>query len=152
MGERLIAMIKMDKEIKKMSLSRETQLGKITINDNVIAKSILKATAGVANKLYLSTEKGKILGSPLRVGTSELAGNIVIEEIDERYEITFYVIISFGSSIKNVTETVLNTLQEEMQSMFPNQGGVLRIKIVGVKSKNVAERDIEVKREYEASR
>lgn len=145
-------MIKMDKEIKKMSLSRETKLGKITINDNVIAKAILKATAGVANKLFLSTEKGKLLGSPLRVGSSELAGNIVIREVNGRYDITFYAVINFGSSIKNVTETVMNALQEEMQTMFPNQSGILTVKIVGVKSKNIAERDIEVKREYEASR
>ena len=61
----------------------------------------------------------------------------------------FYTVIIFGSSIKSVTETVLDELQNKMQTMFPEYGGELILKIVGVKSKNVAERNIEVKREYE---
>ena len=44
------------------------------------------------------------------------------------------------------------TLQSQMQTMFPEYGGCLTLKIVGVKSKHVAERDIEVKREYEPAR
>jgi len=74
------------------------------------------------------------------------------EEDKDIYKIIFYAVISFGSSIKNVTEEVLDQLQSQMQTMFPEYGGCLTLKIVGVKSKHVAERDIEVKREYEPAR
>lgn len=135
-----------------MSFIRETGLGTLAINDNVIAKAILRSTAPVNSKLFLSTEKGKIIGSPLRVSGSELSSNVLIGEEEGRYYVTFYVVTRFGASIKNVTETVLDLLQKELNAMFPGQGGCLTMKIVGVKSKNVAERNIEVKREYEASR
>lgn len=135
-----------------MALTRETKLGTIAINDNVIAKAILRSAAPVSNKLFLSTEKGKILGSPSRISASELSSNVLICESEDRCDVTFYAVTRFGASIKNVTETVLDMLQKEFQNMFPAQRGVLTIKIVGVKSKNIAERNIEVKREYEASR
>ena len=135
-----------------MSLSKDTQLGTITVNDNVIAKAILRSTIGMKDKLFFATEKGKLLGSPSRVSASELSGNLIIEERDGKYNIVLYVVTSFGASIKNVTETVFDMMQKEMQTMFPDQEGTLIIKIVGVKSKNIAERNIEVKREYGASR
>lgn len=131
-----------------MTLTKTTDLGTISINDSVIAKTILKAASNAEGRLFLSTESGKILG----YHTNDLYGNFIMEEVDETYKITFYVIISFGSSIKMVTDKVLDALQAAMQSMFPEYGGVLTMKIVGVKSKNIAERNIEVKREYESSR
>ena len=39
-----------------------------------------------------------------------------------------------------------------MSAMFPEYGGELIMKIVGIKSQNIAPRDIEVKREYEPAR
>ena len=60
--------------------------------------------------------------------------------------------MNFGSSIKKVTESMLNDLEESFKLMFPSQPGKITIKIVGVKSKKIAARDIEVIREYEATR
>ncbi len=135
-----------------MTLKRTTQLGNITINDSVIARIIINSAAKAGKRLYLATEKGKILGNSQRLGSGELSGNYYFDEKEGRYELTFFAIISFGSSIKNVTEIVLDDLQKQLQTMFPEYGASITIKIVGVKSKNIAERDIEVKREYEPAR
>ena len=54
--------------------------------------------------------------------------------------------------MKKVTESILNDLEESFKQMFPSQPGKITIKIVGVKSKKIAARDIEVIREYEATR
>ena len=135
-----------------MSLTKTTSLGTITINTAVISREILFATAKVNEKLFLASEKCKVLGSPKKVGSGELAANIKVEQTKEEFKLTFYIVMNFGSSIKSTTETVLDYLEESFKAMFPKQNGKIVLKIVGVKSKNVAPRDIEVIREYEASR
>lgn len=135
-----------------MSLNRRTSLGTVTVNDNVIAKIILRAVEKSDGKLLLSSERGRILGVASRVGVGDILGNFQIQEKENKYFLKFSGIIRFGSSIKNVTENVLDLVQEEMQQFFPTQGGEIILHIVGVKSKQIAERDIEVKREYEAAR
>ncbi len=135
-----------------MSLNRRTRLGTVTVNDNVIAKIILRAVEKSDGKLLLSSERGRILGVASRVGVGDILGNFQIQEKENKYFLKFSGIIRFGSSIKNVTENVLDLVQEEMQQFFPTQGGEIILHIVGVKSKQIAERDIEVKREYEAAR
>lgn len=135
-----------------MSLNRRTRLGTVTVNDNIIAKIILRAVEKSDGKLLLSSERGRILGVASRVGVGDILGNFQIQEKENKYFLKFSGIIRFGSSIKNVTENVLDLVQEEMQQFFPTQGGEIILHIVGVKSKQIAERDIEVKREYEAAR
>ncbi len=135
-----------------MTLTKTTPLGDITVNDSVIAKAIIRSVQTAGKKLYLSTEQGKLLGSHSRVSSGDMLDNFNIEEKDEKYHITFYVVLSFGASIKNVTQTVLSALEKEMSAMFPEYGGEITMKIVGIKSKNTAHRDIEVKREYGPAR
>lgn len=140
------------KERKAMTLNRKTRLGTVTVNNNVIAKVILKAAEKTDGRFLLSSERGRILGVASRVGVGDVSGHFEIEERNDTYFLKFSGIVRFGSSIKNVTDDVLDSVQEEMQELFPQQKGVVTLHIVGVKSKQIAERDIEVKREYEAAR
>ncbi len=132
-----------------MIIKKTTALGDIAVNESVIAKAIIKSALEAGDRIFSATEKGKIIGTYKKIGTGDLSGHFEFEETGNKYKIVFYTVIIFGSSIKSVTETVLDELQNKMQTMFPEYGGELILKIVGVKSKNVAERNIEVKREYE---
>ncbi|MBR5128604.1 MAG: Asp23/Gls24 family envelope stress response protein [Firmicutes bacterium] len=135
-----------------MSLTKVTNLGAITINSSVISKEVINAAIPVNEKMFFSTEKGKLLGAPKKVGLGDLTSNIKIVEDGEKLDIKIYIVMNFGSSIKTATETILDNLQKSLCGMFPRQNITITIKIVGVKSKNIALRDIEVIREYEASR
>ena len=135
-----------------MSLRRTTNLGTIIINTSIISKEVIKASTKVNESIFFATEKGKLLGLPKKVGSSELSANILVDEKEGRFNLTLYIIMNFGSSIKKVTESMLNDLEESFKLMFPSQPGKITIKIVGVKSKKIAARDIEVIREYEATR
>lgn len=130
-------------------IKKTTALGDITLNESVIAKAIIKSALEAGDRIFPATEKGKIIGTYKKIGSGDLSGHFEFEEKDNKYKIKFYIVISFGSSIKAVTETVLDALEDRIKTMFPEYGGELVLKIVGVKSKNIAERDIEVKREYE---
>lgn len=135
-----------------MPLTKVTGLGKIVINPSVISKEILNSATVVNEKLFFATEKGKILGTPKKVGLGELSTNIKIHQKEDEIYVTMYIIMNFGASIKVATDTILDNMEKSISSMFPNQKVVVTIKIVGVKSKNIALRDIEVSREYETSR
>ena len=64
----------------------------------------------------------------------------------------FQIIITFGASIQRVTEQNLNDLAEQLSKLLPDKGGHLVLRIVGIKSKKIAERSIEVVRDYEPAR
>lgn len=135
-----------------MPLTKVTNLGRIIINPSVISKEILNSATVVNEKLFFATEKGKVIGAPKKVGLGELSANVKINQLDGKILVTMYIVMNFGASIKAATDTILNNLEKSINSMFPDQNVIVTIKIVGVKSKNIAPRDIEVSREYESSR
>ena len=134
-----------------MPLSRTTTLGRILINPSVISREVRAAATPVKEKVFFATDKGKLIAGPQKISSTELASNMIFKETDEKIDLTFYIIMSFGSSIKNITETIFDGIEQSFRSLFPTKGGTITIKIVGVKSKKIAPRDIEVIREYEAS-
>ena len=134
-----------------MAFSKTTALGKIIINPSVVSREVRAAATPVKEKLFFATEKGKLIAAPQKINSTDLASNMIFEETDEKINLTFYIIMSFGSSIKNVTETVFDGIEQSFRTLFPTKGGTITINIVGVKSKKIAPRDIEVIREYEAS-
>ncbi len=84
-----------------MSLERTTQYGKIRLNDTIFAKAVLSSIAGTGGKVLCASEKGKILGGiDQKVSTGELASNIFIKETEDGYCLEFFVIMSFGASIR----------------------------------------------------
>ena len=134
-----------------MAFSKTTALGKIIINPSVVSREVRAAATPVKEKMFFATEKGKLIAAPPKINSTDLASNMIFEETDEKINLTFYIIMSFGSSIKNVTETIFDGIEQSFRTLFPTKGGTITIKIVGVKSKKIAPRDIEVIREYEAS-
>ena len=132
-----------------MSLERSTQYGKIKLNDTIFAKAVLSAVAKTGGKVLCASERGKILGGiDQKVSTGELTSNIFIRETAESYYLKFFVIMSFGASIKENCTAVLDSLEQQMKIMLPDKQGQIILKIVGVKSKKIAERNIEIVREY----
>lgn len=133
-----------------MSLERSTQYGKIKLNDTIFAKAVLSAVAKTGGKVLCASERGKILGGiDQKVSTGEISSNIFIRETAESYYLKFFVIMSFGASIKENCTVVLDSLEKQMKTMLPDKQGQIVLKIVGVKSKKIAERNIEIVREYE---
>jgi len=133
-----------------MSLERKSEYGNIKINDNIFARIILDAVARTEGRFICATEKGKIPGGlDNRVSVGELLPHIKIIETEEEYQLNFFIVMTFGSSIRENCKIVLDYIEKEMHAMLPDKGGRILLKIVGVKSKRVAARSIEVVRKYE---
>ena len=136
-----------------MGLEREDALGNIKLNDTVFARMLLRAIANTNGKAGLASEKGKLLGGMnQKVSASEAASHLNFWEEPERYCMEFQIIITFGASIQRVTEQILNDLAEQLSKLLPDKGRHLVLRIVGIKSKKIAERSIEVVRDYEPAR
>ena len=133
-----------------MILTVKTNLGTIVVNNNVIAKMIIKAAEKTGDKLLLSNAKAKPLGSAAKISSGDLTGNFVMEEVKGKYHLSFYAVVMFGSSISGVSKTVLDSIENDLKEMFPDKGAHISLHIVGIKAKQIALRNIEVTRDYEA--
>ena len=60
-------------------------------------------------------------------------------------DIRVYVIVKFGVSIRNVTSTLINSIQESVRENTGLEANSIAIAITGTFSKNVAKRNIEVR-------
>lgn len=83
-----------------MTLSKKTRLGTVTVNNNVIAKVILRAAEKTEGKLFLSSERGRILGVASRIGVGDISGNFEIEEKEGAYYLSFSGIVQFRQQYK----------------------------------------------------
>ena len=130
-------------------MERTSEMGVMKINKLIFGRLVQDAVGLTGGKAFSASDKGKILSGigGSRPAPGEIADNLVVrEEGDGSLYLELYIIMSFGSSIQKATGQILDSLEEELKAMFPGQGGQIVLKIVGVKSRQTAPRNIEVKR------
>jgi len=136
-----------------MTIERKNNLGTIKLDDYIFAQIIQTSLSKSSGKAFHASEKGKLLGSQgVKSSIGEISSNIRIREEADKYVIEFYVITLFGASIRETTNEILDYIEYEMKGLFPGKGGRLILRIVGIKSKRIAPRNIKVVREYESER
>ena len=135
-----------------MTLSRETELGTISVSNILFAQIIADSfqQASCRNKVWPSTKKGRQIGSDAKFSISDFAGNIEVEPSfdGDSVDIEFSVIVKFGTSIRKLTDAVADYIADtiyQKQKKKPNQ---IKIRIAGVKSRQVARRNLEVIKRY----
>ena len=132
-----------------MTLERFNERGTIRIHNNIFGNLVSDALRQTEGKAFAASEKGKLLGTMGgRPGDGEIGDNLSIREEEGKLYLECYIITRFGSSIKLVTKKMLDFLENQLRQMFPEHSGRVTIKVVGVKSRHIAERDVEVFREW----
>lgn len=131
-------------------MERVNEKGTIKINKLIFGRLAWDAVGLTEGHAFSASEKGKQLtgigGS--RPTPGEIADHMVVQDTDGRLEIRFCIIMLFGSSIQKNTQMILDYMEKELKVMFPEQAGRILLKVVGVKSKQIAPRDIEVERAW----
>ena len=131
-------------------MERVNEKGTIKINKHIFSKIVWDAVGLTEGKVFSASEKGKLLtgigGS--RPAHGEVADHMTVSESDGTLNIEFFVIMSFGASIQKNTELSLDYVEQKLKVMFPGQSGRILLRVVGVKSKQIALRDIEVERTW----
>ena len=136
-----------------MTVSKETELGAITISNLLFAQIIADSfrAESCLGKVWPSTKKGRQIGSDTKYNIAEFANNIEVEpSLDgNSVDIEFSIIIKFGAGIRSITDALSDSVAEAVckkQGRKPNQ---IKIRIAGVKSRQVARRNLEVVKSYE---
>jgi len=135
-----------------MTLARETNLGTISVSNLLFAQIIAESfkLEPCKGKVWPSSKKGRQIGSNMKFHLSEFANAIEVDENPDngRLDIEFSIIVKFGTSIRSLCEVITDHIAqivEEKQGYKPNQ---IKVRIAGVKSKQVAKRNLEVIKRY----
>ena len=135
-----------------MTLSKETELGTISVSNVLFAQIIADSfqRADCRDRVWPATKRGRQIGSDAKFSVSDFAGAIEVEPSFDggSVDIEFSVIVKFGTSIRKLTDVISDYIADtiyEKQGKKPNQ---IKIRIVGVKSRQMARRNLEVIKRY----
>ena len=114
----------------------ETEFGKIIINENTIFQMILPEIEEYSRNLYVSNSKGK-------------RTNKFFIENKDGVEVKINIVVKFGTSIQKVTEDIISIVYDQLSLITGLKVKKITVVVVGVVSKKLAKRNVEVSREYD---
>ena len=129
----------------------ETKLGEIHFPASVINRIVMEAVESCNGKVDILNYKGKYknmmpwLASRMNIYKEE-TGGIQVEETEDGMILAVYVVIHFGTSIKRVTEKLIDEIYENMEKVMKVKPKTVKIIVTGTLSKNIVKRHIEVSR------
>lgn len=135
-----------------MALIKNTELGEISVSDDILLDVLEEATVSGSLKdlIWLSTSRGKIQSTIRLVSDQDIINSIFIT-YDEKGGATlrFCVVVKFGVSIRTVTKKLADEIAartKELTGIYPRE---ITILIAGVRSKNTVRRNLKVTYSYE---
>lgn len=133
-----------------MFLEKRNNTGFIKINDTVFGSVVSDALLKTGTKAWPATDKAKLVTGIAGIWPSaaEIADHLILSEEEGVTCIRVHIIMAFGTSIKMATDIILDYMEEKLKTMLPDVPCRVIIDIVGVKSKYIAPRDVEVIREW----
>ena len=124
----------------------ETDLGTIKVANSVIGNIIKDVIDSFDGKVIISNSKGKIPNQLTKLGSKEEYSDVVIELTEEGLlNITVYVILKFGTSIKATTEKLIADIRSSIKETIAMDVNEVDITVTGMMSKHIAPRHIEVR-------
>ncbi|WP_324824003.1 Asp23/Gls24 family envelope stress response protein [Sinanaerobacter sp. ZZT-01] len=125
----------------------QTENGTITLFKEAVAAIIIRVMETFAGKVLIANQKGKIYHFIARVSGKEDGGTIEIVNGKKGFDIRIYVLIRFGSSINKTTELIIEQIKNEVEKGTGVPVNSVSVVITGVFSKQIARRNIEIKKE-----
>lgn len=129
----------------------ETKYGKISFSQNIINRIVVEAVEKTNGKAFVLNYKGKYMNVVPGIASKmniydEEAGGIEIISAGTGIALRVYIVIKFGSSIKQVTNEIIDYIYEETEKIMGERPEKVTVVITGIVSKNIARRHIEVSR------
>lgn len=123
-----------------MLYKEENTLGTITLYKDILAAIVRQQVQSLEGKLFLGNYKGK-LSSLMTKWTDSVEVNMTPAGL----KIRVYVVVRFGTSIKYVTEALIQQIRMEATEMTELPVNQVSVVVTAVLSKQLAKRNIEVK-------
>lgn len=138
-----------------MTLSKETKLGTISVSNMLFAQIIGESFTKeyCLDRVWPASKRGRQIGSDAKFSLSDFANHIDVNPSSDggSFDLEFSIIVKFGTSIRSISEHLADDIAatiEEKTGKKPNQ---IKIRISGVKSKQIAKRNLEVIKNYGAA-
>lgn len=135
-----------------MTLSRETELGTISVSDVLFAQIIAESfeLEPCRDRVWPATRKGRQIGNDQKFSIGEFASHIEVESSfdGESVDLEFSVIVKFGTSIRALTDAMADYIAEEIERKSGKKPCQITVRISGVKSRQTARRSLEVIKRY----
>lgn len=130
------------------SFIKEQSCGKIIINSSVLAQLVEREVASFGGRVIITNSKGKRLPFLYRSVAGEDRSNIDISIKGEKIDIKIHVIIKLGLSISKTTQSLIRGIKTCVEKAIGVSPASVTVIVAGVLSKQMARRNIEVKKQY----
>lgn len=135
-----------------MTLSKETKLGTISVSNILFAQIIGESFTGeyCLDRVWPSTKRGRQIGNDAKFSLSEFANHIDVQssEDEKNIDLEFSIIVKFGTSIRKISEHLADDIAKAIEKKSGKKPHQIKIRIAGVKSKQIAKRNLEVIKQY----
>lgn len=124
----------------------DTELGTIKVAKSVIGNIIMDVIDSFDGKVILSNSKGKVPNQlAYKLGPKEAVDEIKIDLTEDGMNMEIYVLLKFGTSIKETTHKMIDDIRSSMKEMIGMDINDFTVVVTGMVSKHIAPRHIEVK-------
>ena len=124
----------------------DTELGTIKVAKSVIGNIIVDVIDSFDGKVILSNSRGKVPKQlAYKLSQKDESSEISMELTEDGFNIGVFVVLKFGTSIKETTDRMLSDIRNNIKDMTGMEINDLTVTVTGVLSKKLAPRHIEVR-------
>ncbi len=123
----------------------DTETGQIIIDKAVIRRIVAECLGVFEGKVRLANYKGQSRGMVSKISGIDDSGLITVAKSQTGIEIRINITIRFGTSINRVTDQLIADIKENVFKLAGVEVSGVTILIVGIMSKKLVRRNIEVK-------
>ena len=127
----------------------ENELGKLNIEKNAVGRIVSESISLYDGEVFLTNKKGKPLKLENSSGMLDHSPDMEIFVKDGVLNIEFYILLKFGTSIKETTGRIFDNISSDVNAILGIDNIKMKITVTGMyikDIKNIAKRSIEVLR------
>ncbi|WP_312353401.1 Asp23/Gls24 family envelope stress response protein [Aminipila sp.] len=132
-----------------MLYRNENEHGCIILEKAVFAKIVTEIVAQFNGKVLISNYKNKATTFAAKIGVTDDISNMDIVMGEKGLDVKLYIVVKFGTSIGMVTNTLIKDIHDKIYEFTSVEPNSVAIVVTGMISKNIARRNIEVRRGIE---
>lgn len=132
-----------------MLYRNENEHGSIILEKAVFAKIVTETVAQFNGKVLISNYKNKATTFAAKIGVTDDISNMDIVMGEKGLDVKLYIVVKFGTSIGMVTNTLIKDIHDKIYEFTSVEPNSVAIVVTGMISKNIARRNIEVRRGIE---
>ncbi|MBE6033951.1 MAG: Asp23/Gls24 family envelope stress response protein [Clostridiales bacterium] len=132
-----------------MLYRNENEHGSIILEKAVFAKIVTEIVAQFNGKVLISNYKNKATTFAAKIGVTDDISNMDIVMGEKGLDVKLYIVVKFGTSIGMVTNTLIKDIHDKIYEFTSVEPNSVAIVVTGMISKNIARRNIEVRRGIE---